>query len=66
MVNIRNLKFYRDRGLIVKKVSKVISFKQSWMKPYIEFNTEMRKKAKNDFEKDFSWFSRSRVTKKHV
>ena len=23
------------------------------MKPYIEFNTEMRKLAKNDFEKDF-------------
>ena len=53
MVDIRNLKFYVEHGLIVKKVSKVISFKQSWMKPYIEFNTEMRKKAKNDFEKDF-------------
>ena len=67
VVDIRNLKFYRDHGLIVKKVSKVISFRQStWMKPYIDFNTEMRKQAKNDFEKDFSWFSRSRVTKKHV
>ena len=54
MVDIRNLKFYVEHGLIVKKVSKVISFRQStWMKPYIEFNTEMRKKAKNDFEKDF-------------
>ena len=54
VVEIRNLKFYRDHGLKITKVSKVISFRQStWMKPYIEFNTEMRKKAKNDFEKDF-------------
>ena len=54
VVDIRNLKFYRDHGLVITKVSKVISFSQSrWMKPYIDFNTEMRKKAKNDFEKDF-------------
>eukprot|EP01044_Picomonas_judraskeda_P004016 COSAG03_NODE_344_length_8812_cov_3.890049_4_plen_365_part_00 len=54
VVDIRNLKFYRDHGLQITKVSKVISFRQStWMKPYIDFNTEMRKQAKNDFEKDF-------------
>ena len=54
LVDIRNLKFYRDHGLIIKKVHAVITFKQErWMKPYIGFNTEKRKKAKNDFEKDF-------------
>ena len=32
----------------------MIEFNQSaWLKPYIYFNTELRKKAKNDFEKDF-------------
>ena len=49
VVDIRNLKFYRDHGLQITKVSKVISFRQStWMKPYIDFNTEMRKQAKNE------------------
>lgn len=32
----------------------MIQFKQSpWLAEYIQLNTEMRKKAKNDFEKDF-------------
>ena len=54
VVDIRNLKFYRDHGLIIKKVHAVITFKQErWMKCYIDFNTEKRKLSKNDFEKDF-------------
>ena len=54
VVDIRNLKFYRDHGLKITKVHAVITFNQStWMQPYIEFNTEKRKASKNDFEKDF-------------
>ena len=53
VVDIRNLKFYLDHGLVLKKVSSVISFKQStWLKPYIDFNTERRKEATDDFAKD--------------
>ena len=54
VVNIKSLKQALNHGLILKKVLRVIQFNQeSWLKPYINMNTELRKQAKNDFEKDF-------------
>ena len=36
------------------KVQRAIKFNQKdWLKPYIVMNTELRRKAKNNFEKDF-------------
>ncbi|GET67004.1 hypothetical protein RIR_jg25610.t4 [Rhizophagus irregularis DAOM 181602=DAOM 197198] len=54
LIHYRNLQYYVSQGLVIKKVYEAIKFEQApWMKPYIEFNTAERAKAKNDFEKDF-------------
>ena len=52
--HIRVLKQELIRGLILKKIHRVIQFNQkAWLKPNIDMNSELRKKAKNEFEKDF-------------
>ena len=39
--------------LILERIHQAIEFDQSaWMKTYIDFNTQLRTKVKNDFEKD--------------
>ena len=54
VVHIRALKQALKHGLKLKKVHKAIGFYQdACLKKYIDMNTEFRKKAKNDFEKDF-------------
>ena len=54
VVHINVLKQALDHGLKLRKVHRVIEFDQeAWLKKYINFNTELRKNALNDFEKDF-------------
>ena len=53
IVYISALKQALDHGLKLKKVHRVIEFKQqAWLKPYIDKNNGLRKDAKNEFEKD--------------
>lgn len=54
VVHIANLKFYVNKGLLVTKIHRVLGFKQRpWLAPYINFNTELRKNARNKLEQDF-------------
>ena len=53
VVHINALKQVLNHGLKLKKIHRVIKFNQKeWLKPYIDLNTELRKAAKSDFEKD--------------
>ena len=57
IVHSRNLKYYMQKGLILKEVHKVLEFKQAaWIKPYVDFNTEMRRLATSSSAKNFFKF----------
>ena len=54
VIHIRALKQALIHGLVLRKVHRVTHFNQEdLLKPYIDMNTKLRKRAKNDFEKDF-------------
>ena len=51
---MRTLKQALNHAIILKKVHRVIQFKQkAWLKTYIDMKTELRKKAQNEFKKNF-------------
>ena len=54
VIHIRALDQALKHGLVLECIQRAIKFKQSpWMKEYIDFITELRTAAKNNFEKDF-------------
>ena len=54
VIHIRALKQTINHGSELTKVHRIIEFDQeAWLKPYIDMNTDLRKQAENDFEKDF-------------
>lgn len=54
VVHYEMLKLALQHGLVLKKVHRVLQFKQSaWLKPYIDLNSKLRAEATNNFEKDF-------------
>ena len=53
VIHINSLKQALNHGLKIKKIHRIIEFNQeAWLKPYIDMNTELRKLARSDFEKD--------------
>ena len=54
VIYTRKLKQVLNHKLVLKNVHREIKCDQkAWLKPYINMNTKLRKKAKNNFEKDF-------------
>ena len=50
---MNTLKQALNHRLKLKKIHRIIEFNQkAWLKPYIDMNTELKKAAKNGFEKD--------------
>ena len=53
IVHIKSLKQALNHGLKLKSIHTIIEFNQkAWLKSYININMELRKLAKDDFEKD--------------
>ena len=53
VLHYRNLQLYMSLGMRLTKVHRALRFDQSpWMEPYIQMNTELRKKAASGFQKD--------------
>ena len=53
VIYYRNLQKCLQKALKLKKIHRILKFKQKdWMKPYIDFNTQKRKEAINDADKN--------------
>ena len=54
VIHIQALDQVLNHRLVLDGIHRAIEFDQfTWMKSYIDFNTQLRPKATNDFEKDF-------------
>ena len=52
VIHMKNLNQALSHGLILKNIHRVIEFNEkTWLKPYIDMNTKLKKIAKNSFEK---------------
>ena len=54
VILIRNLKQALNHGLVLIKTHRIIKFNENaWLKPYMDMNTDLRKKAKMSLQNIF-------------
>lgn len=54
VLHYRNLQLYLSLGMKLSHIHRLLEYRQEpWLMSYIDFNSNKRKDAKNDFEKDF-------------
>ena len=53
VIHYRNLQQCLELGMKLKKIHRILKFRQKdWMKPYTDFNTQIRKEAINEADKN--------------
>ena len=53
VIHYRNLQQCLELGMKLKKINRILKFKQKdWIKPDIDFNTQKRKEASNEADKN--------------
>ena len=54
VVHYKNLQYYLSLGMKVKKIHRILCFKQSnWLKEYVNSNTKKRQESTDEFSKNF-------------
>ena len=54
VVHCKNLQYYLSLGIKLKKIHRILKFKQSnWLKEYVDFNTKKRQGSLDEFNKNF-------------
>ena len=53
VIHCRNFQQCLEFGMKLKKIHRILKFKQKdWIKPYIDFNTQRKKEATNEADKN--------------